>query len=192
MLELILGSSSPSRRALLERLRLPFSIDVSHVDEMPLEGELPNQTALRLAEAKARAVAERHPYALVIGADQVLMLDGKQFGKPMSRENAIRYLEMLQGRTATFHSAMCLLNTQSNHLQIDEVITEVTFRSLTRAQLERYVDLDDPIEVAGAAKAESLGIALIERMESVDPTAIIGLPLIRLTTMLANEGIQVL
>ncbi len=192
MQPLILASSSIYRRELLERLRLPFGVDAPDIDETPLAGEAPERTALRLAQAKARKVAERHPDALVIGCDQVATLDGVQLGKPLTHDNAARQLSAMRGRTVTFHSALCLHNAASGRMQAEDVICEVRFRNLDDAQIERYLAREQPYHCAGSAKSEGLGIALIEWMRGDDPNALIGLPLIRLVGMLENEGIAVL
>jgi septum formation protein len=181
---LILGSSSPYRRALLERLRIPFEVAVPDIDETPRPGESAAQTALRLAEEKARAIAARHPGALVIGSDQVLTLDGRQLGKPGTHERALAQLQQMRGRTVIFHSALCLLDGRTGQAQIEDIQTEVTFRHTPDAELEAYLHLETPYDVAGSAKAEGLGITLLERVQSDDPTALIGLPLVALTSML--------
>jgi len=185
---LILGSSSRYRRELLERLRIPFEIDVPDIDETPLPGEAPEATALRLSRRKAEAIAARHPGALVIGSDQVATLDGRQVGKPGSHEQALAQLRWMRGRTVTFHSALCLLDGRSGEVQLEDVRTEATFRELDDSELEAYLRLERPYDVAGSAKSEGLGIALLSRVESDDPTALVGLPLIALTSMLRNAG----
>jgi septum formation protein len=185
---LILGSSSPYRRELLERLRLPFEVAVPDIDETPLDGETPEATALRLSLDKAQAIAQRHPGALVIGSDQVLTLDGRQMGKPGSHDKAREQLQLMRGRTATFHSALCLLDGRTGQSQLADVQTLVTMRDLSDAEIDAYLHLEKPYDVAGSAKSEGLGIALLSRVESDDPTALVGLPLIALTTMLRQAG----
>ncbi len=185
---LILGSSSPYRRELLERLRLPFEVAVPDIDETPLDDETPEATALRLSLNKAQAIAQRHPGALVIGSDQVLTLDGRQMGKPGSHDKARDQLRLMRGRTATFHSALCLLDGRTGQSQLAEVRTLVTMRDLSDAEIDAYLQLEKPYDVAGSAKSEGLGIALLSRVESDDPTALVGLPLIALTTMLRQVG----
>ncbi|TWG85476.1 septum formation protein [Cupriavidus gilardii J11] len=185
---LILASSSRYRRELLERLRIPFEVAVPDIDETPLPAEAPEQTALRLARGKADAIAARHPGALVIGSDQVATLDGVQVGKPGSHDKALAQLRWMRGRTVVFHSALCLLDSRSGEAQLRDVLTQATFRELDDAELETYLRLEQPYDVAGSAKSEGLGIALLERVESDDPTALIGLPLIALTTMLRRAG----
>lgn len=189
---LILASSSIYRRELLQHLQLPFMVVSPEVDETPLDGETPQATALRLAQAKARKVAEQHADALVIGCDQVATLDGQQLGKPLTHDNAVRQLRLMRGRSVTFHSALCLYNAASGRMQAENVVYEVHFRDLSNAQIENYLRLEQPYHCAGSAKSEGLGIALIEWMHGDDPNALIGLPLIRLTTMLQNEGVSVI
>lgn len=181
---LILGSSSPYRRELLARLRIPFQIATPDIDEAPLAGERPEATALRLSRLKAEAIAARHPGALVIGSDQVCTLDDMQIGKPGNHENALAQLQLMRGRTVTFHSALCLLDSRSGVAQLADVQTRATFRDLSDAELDAYLRIETPYDCAGSAKAEGLGIALLSRVESDDPTALIGLPLIALTGML--------
>lgn len=191
---LILGSSSPYRRELLERLRLPFSVAVPAIDETPLPGEAPEATALRLARRKAEAIAARHPGALVIGSDQVATLDGQQVGKPGSHDKALAQLRWMRGRTVVFHSALCLLDGREgrhgrdDQVQVADVQTRATFRELSDAELDAYLRLEQPYDCAGSAKAEGAGIMLLSRVESDDPTALIGLPLVALTTMLRAVG----
>ena len=185
---LILGSSSPYRRELLERLRLPFEVAVPDIDETPLDDETPEATALRLSLDKAQAIVQRHPGALVIGSDQVLTLDGRQMGKPGSHDKAREQLRLMRGRTATFHSALCLLDGRTGQSQLADVQTLVTMRDLSDAEIDAYLHLEKPYDVAGSAKSEGLGIALLSRVESDDPTALVGLPLIALTTMLRQAG----
>lgn len=191
-LPLILASSSAYRRSLLERLRLPFTVVTPEVDETALPGEDAERTALRLAESKARAAAlqvDRH--ALIIGSDQVAITDGGvMLGKPGAREAAVRQLKLMRGRTTVFHTAVCVLDSASGRRQLASVRTTVGLRCLTDAQISRYVDLDQPYDCAGSARIESLGISLVERVASDDPTALIGLPLIALATMLAKEGVE--
>lgn len=189
---IVLASTSRYRRELLERLRLAFDVEAPHVDEAPLEGEAPRATARRLAIAKAQEVQSRRPGAVVIGSDQVAEIDGAALGKPMSHAAALVQLERMQGKTVTFHTALAVAGPGRDALQVESVPTTVLMRTLPRAALEHYLRLDEPYDCAGAAKIESLGIALVASVESTDPTALIGLPLIRLTAMLANAGIEVL
>ncbi len=189
---LILASSSRYRRELLERLRIPFDVVVPDIDEAPLAGESPATTALRLAEAKARAVAGSSAAAasrtLVIGSDQVATYDGLQIGKPGSHAKALAQLQAMRGREVLFHSALCLFDSGSGHAQTVDVVTHVRFRNLPDADLDAYLLAETPYDVAGSAKSEGLGIALLEAIDSDDPTALIGLPLIALTRMLLAAG----
>lgn len=171
---------------------MPFGIDTPDVDESPLAGEAAASTALRLACTKARAVASRHPRALIIGSDQVAVLDGRALGKPGDHATAVAQLAAMRGKSVTFHTALCIHNTSSAHEQSADVPTTVWFRHYTDAQIEHYLGLEQPYDCAGSAKIEGLGIALVERMESEDPTALIGLPLMKLVAMLALEGIHVI
>jgi len=188
---LVLASASVYRRELLGRLGLPFEVAAPNVDEAPLAGEPPEQTALRLAQAKARAVAMRFERALVIGSDQVAELDGVRLDKPGSHAPARRQLHLLSGRAAVFHTAVALLNTASGSLHTRLVPTRVRFRQLDTAQIDAYLLKEQPYDCAGSAKSEGLGIALIEAIQADDPTALIGLPLIALTDMLLAEGCKV-
>jgi septum formation protein len=189
---LILGSSSPYRRELLQRLRLPFTTVAPDVDESALEHEAPAATALRLAGAKACAVAARYPDALIIASDQVADLDGVPLGKPGNHANAVRQLQTLSGKRAVFHTALCLLDAASGRAHSANVPTTVYFRELTDAQIDHYLLLESPYDCAGSAKIESLGVVLVQRIESDDPTALIGLPLMTLTTFLQRESVAVL
>lgn len=189
---LILASSSPYRKELLNRLGLPFETVSAEVDESPLAKELPQDTALRLAQIKARKIAETHPQALIIGCDQVATLEGMQLGKPGNHENATKQLRMMQGRTVIFHSALCLYNAKTLNMQAEVVPYEVAFRKLSDEQIERYLLTEEPYNCAGSAKSEGLGIALISSMNGTDPNALIGLPLIKLITMLKNENLNVI
>ncbi|HEX8614541.1 MAG TPA: Maf family nucleotide pyrophosphatase [Telluria sp.] len=185
---LILASSSAYRRELLERLRLPFDVLVPDIDETPLAGELPEATALRLAQAKAAAVAARAPGSVVIGSDQVATLDGIQIGKPGNHANALAQLQTMRGRRVVFHTALCLWDGRSGTAQVENVQTFVTVRDLPDAELDAYLRIEQPYDCAGSAKNEALGIAILERIDSTDPTALTGLPLIALTGMLRRAG----
>lgn len=189
---LILASSSVYRRELLGRLRLPFTCISPDIDETPDQNEPPEAVALRLAQAKARAVAVAHPNALVIGSDQVADLHGKPLGKPGTHDKAVQQLRVLSGQRVLFHTALCLLDAASGSLQLRNVPTAVRFRALSEAQIERYLQLEQPYDCAGSAKIESLGVALVDNIESDDPTALIGLPLMALVSMLKKVGIEVL
>jgi septum formation protein len=190
--QLILASSSPFRQALLTRLNLPFTVVSPDIDETPWPQETPPATALRLAQAKAKKVAELNPNALIIGCDQVATLDGEQIGKPGNHQNAVRQLTKMRGRSVTFHSALCLYNAATQSMQADVVPYIVQFRALTDAQIENYLRIEQPYQCAGSAKSEGLGIALIASMQGDDPNALIGLPLIRLISMLNQEGVHVI
>lgn len=190
--QLILASSSVFRHELLQRLQIPFIAISPEVDETPLDGELPQQTALRLAQAKARKIGQTHSESLVIGCDQVATLDDEQLGKPLTHDNAVRQLRLMRGRSVTFHSALCLFNTSSQRMQAQVVPYEVEFRMVSDAQIEHYLNKEQPYHCAGSAKSEGLGIALIAAMHGSDPNALIGLPLIALIDMLHNEGVNVI
>lgn len=191
-MRLVLASTSPFRRELLTRLGIPFEVAAPEVDETPLPGETPDATAQRLSLSKARAVAERFPDALIIGSDQVALLDGVQLGKPGSHEKAVEQLRSMRGKTLEFHTALTLLNARTGSVQTANVPVRLVMRSYTDAQIEAYLKKDQPYNCCGSARSESLGIALIARYETEDPNALVGLPLIRLTEMLANEGLDVL
>lgn len=188
---IVLASTSRYRRELLQRLRVRFEVRAPQVDEAPLPNESPYDLACRLAQEKANSVAAKFSRAVVIGSDQTADLDGEIIGKPLSHDTALTQLESLQGHRVVFHTALAVIDADG-HLQIDCVPTVVTFRNSTRAQLEHYLRSDQPYDCTGSAKIESLGIALVEQVESIDPTALIGLPLIRLTSMLAAAQIDVL
>jgi len=189
---LILASSSEYRRELLQKLQVPFSSISPRVDETPLVNERPYETALRLAQDKAKKIGSEYPHALVIGCDQVATLDGEQFGKPLNHNNATKQLQLMRGREVTFHSALCLYNAATGNMQTVVVPYLVRFRQLSDEQIENYLIKEQPYHCAGSAKSEGLGIALIERMIGDDPNALIGLPLIKLITMLKNEGVNVI
>ena len=189
---LILASSSEYRRQLLQKLLIPFNSISPKIDETALEDEKPHETALRLAQAKAKKIGTEYPHALVIGCDQVATLDGEQLGKPLNHNNATKQLQMMRGREVTFHSALCLYNAATSNMQAEVVPYLVRFRQLTDEQIENYLTKEQPYHCAGSAKSEGLGIALMERMIGEDPNALIGLPLIKLINMLQNEGVNIL
>jgi septum formation protein len=189
---LILASTSIYRSQLLSTLQIPFQTAAPDVDETPFPGESAEQTSLRLSEEKARVVARRFPDALIIGSDQVALLDGKQLGKPMNHDNAVIQLRSMRGKTATFYTALSLLNAANGEMQTDVAITRVSFRDLSDEQIERYLLKEQPYHCAGSAKSEGLGIALIGRIEGDDPNALIGLPLIMLVGMLEKQGVMIL
>jgi len=191
---LILASSSAYRRELLERLGLPFEAISPDIDETPLADETPPATALRLARAKAEAIAQLHPGALVIGSDQVATLDDLQIGKPGDHARALAQLQLMRGREVMFHTALCLWDgrvadpEQAAH--VENVQVAVRFRDLPDAELDAYLRIEQPYDCAGSAKNEGLGIALLESIHSTDPTALTGLPLIALTGMLRKAGVR--
>jgi septum formation protein len=189
--QLVLGSSSIYRHELLRRLQIPFEVFSPEIDEAPLANERPDATALRLATAKARAVAAIYPDALVIGADQAAVLEGVQLGKPLNRINATRQLRTIRGKEVTFYTALSLFNGRKRRIQTRLVASQVKFRNVTDRQIENYLRKEQPYHCAGSAKSEGLGIVLIERMVSDDPSALIGLPLIALVEMLTSEGIEI-
>ena len=192
-LPIILGSSSVFRRQQLERLGLPFQTAAPDFDETPIPGETAAETALRLAVGKARLLADRFPAALIIGADQVVWCGGRQLGKPMSVANAQQMLTELSGQRIEFYSAICLLNSFSDGLQCHVDTTVVTLRQLSAEQISRYLAREpDALYCAGAAKSEGLGSVLLEKVESSDPNALIGLPLFRLIDFLQREGVSLI
>lgn len=186
---LVLGSTSRYRRELLERLNLPFEVAAPDVDETPLPGEAPRDLALRLALAKARAVAQQHPGAVVIGSDQVADLAGEPLGKPGQHERAVQQLRRMRGQTVVFQTAVAVVCTATGFEQVDLAPVEVRFRALSDEEIERYLRAEQPYDCAGSAKSEGLGIALLDAIHSDDPTALIGLPLIRTCRMLRSAGL---
>ncbi len=190
-MRLILASSSLYRRELLARLQIPFEVMSPDVDETPLSKEAPQDTALRLAQLKARTAATTFPDALIIGSDQVALLGTQQLGKPHTFENARKQLLAASGKSMVVHTALCLLNSRSGNMQTRVVPITIKFRTLSEGLIERYLEKEHPYNCAGSAKSEGLGIALIERFDGEDPNALIGLPLIALVDMLHNEGISV-
>ena len=189
---LILGSTSAYRRELLTRLCVPFSVESPHVDESPLPGEHPAALASRLALAKAQAVAQRHPDCVVIGSDQVADLDGQSLGKPGSHDRAVAQLRQMRGKVVVFQTAVAVVCVQSGFCQQALAPVKVTFRDLTDSEIENYLQQEQPYDCAGSAKSEGLGIALLDAIDSDDPTALVGLPLIRTSRMLRAAGIQLL
>lgn len=187
---LILASSSRYRRELLERLAIPFDVMSPDIDETPLDNETPEATAIRLSIAKARAIGAAN--ALIIGSDQVAMCDGRQIGKPGTHEAARAQLRSMSGRQVEFHSALCLYDTRNDLVQSADVVTQVRFRALSDEEIEAYLLAEMPYDVAGSAKAEGLGIVLVDAIHSDDPTALIGLPLIALSAMLRTAGFPLL
>lgn len=188
--QIVLASSSRYRRELLARLGLEFSTAAPEVDETPIAGEPASQLALRLANAKAHAVAKDFPAALIIGSDQVAMLGSTPLNKPGNYKNAAQQLRLMSGQAVSFFTALCLVNARTRRVHSDVVTVTVRMRRLSEAQIDRYLRADQPYDCAGSARIEALGITLVHGIESDDPSALIGLPLIRLCDMLAAEGIE--
>lgn len=186
---LVLASSSIFRSELLKRLRLPFETMAPNVDETPLPNESARATSLRLAQDKARVVAGNYPDALIIGSDQVAFLDGQQLGKPITRDNAVKQLRAMRGKTTHFYTALALLNSKTGNIQTEVAENFVTLRDLSDAEIEGYLQKEQPYHCAGSAKTEGLGIALISKLAGDDPNALIGLPLILLVRMLHRENV---
>lgn len=190
---LILGSSSTYRQELLGRLRIPFEVMIPAIDELPLPGEAAEVTALRLAKEKALAISRKASGAIIIGCDQVATLEGQQIGKPGTHERALAQLQQMRGRRVIFHTALCVLDSRESRsepvVQLENIQTFVTFRDLPDAELNTYLRIEQPYDCAGSAKNEGLGIAIIDKIESTDPTALTGLPLIALTSMLRQAGV---
>ncbi len=189
---LVLGSTSRYRRELLSRLNVPFEVVAPEVDEIPLLGEAPADLAQRLSLAKAQAVAARFPQAVVIGSDQVADLHGQPLGKPGSHERAVEQLRMMRGQTVIFQTALAVVCVETGFLQQDIASVRVVFRDLSDREIENYLRIERPYDCAGSAKSEGLGIALLERIDNDDPTALIGLPLIRTARMIRAAGIHLL
>ncbi|HEX5337316.1 MAG TPA: Maf family nucleotide pyrophosphatase [Gallionella sp.] len=187
---LVLASTSIYRSELLKRLQLPFETAAPDVDETPLPGESARATSMRLAQEKARAVAAAYPDALIIGSDQVALLDGQQIGKPLTHDNAVKQLRAMRGKTTCFYTALTLLNSKTGKLQTEVAENFVTLRDLSDAEIEGYLLKEQPYHCAGSAKSEGLGIALMSSMTGDDPNALIGLPLILLTEMLRRENVR--
>ena len=188
----VLGSTSRYRRELLSRLHLPFEVDAPDVDETPQTGESPRDLALRLALAKARVVAARHPEAVVIGSDQVADLDGQPLGKPGQHARAVQQLRQMRGQTVVFQTALAVVCLASGFEEVDLAAVRVKFRDLTDEEIENYLQIEKPYDCAGSAKSEGLGIALLEAIDNDDPTALVGLPLIRTARMLRAAGVKLL
>lgn len=189
---LVLASTSVYRKELLARLGLPFTTAAPEVDETPLPDETPPQLVRRLAELKARAVAARYPGALIIGSDQVAVIDGQILGKPGNHERAVAQLRLASGKRLDFLTGLCLFNAASSSLQVEVVSFGVVFRRLSDQQIENYLRREQPYHCAGSFKSEALGVALCERFDGEDPSALIGLPLIRLIRMLEQENVSVI
>ena len=189
---LILGSSSRYRKELLSRLNIPFEVAAPEVDETPRLNETPRDLALRLALAKARAVASKYPEAVVIGSDQVADLEGEALGKPGNHANAVKQLQRMRGKTVIFQTALSVICLATGFEQTDLATVKVSFRDLTDAEIESYLKAEEPYDCAGSAKSEGLGIALLAAIDNDDPTALVGLPLIRTCHMLSAAGMKVL
>lgn len=187
---LVLASTSIYRGELLKRLQIPFVTAAPNVDETPLTGESARATSLRLAQLKAQAVARDYPDALIIGSDQVALLDGQQLGKPYTHDNAVLQLQSMRGKTTCFYTALTLLNSKTGKMQSEVAENFVTLRDLSDAEIENYLRKEQPYHCAGSAKSEGLGIALMSAMRGDDPNALIGLPLISLIAMLRNEQVN--
>lgn len=189
---IILASTSIYRSQLLSTLQIPFKTASPDVDETPLMGETARQTSQRLSQLKAQAVAQQFPDALIIGSDQVALLEGEQLGKPMTHDNAVRQLRSMRGKTVDFFTAVSLLNSRTQEMQTALAETKVSFRDLSDDEIERYLHKEQPYHCAGSAKSEGLGIALIQSIQGDDPNALIGLPLIILIDMLKKQGVNIL
>lgn len=187
---LVLASTSVYRSELLTRLKIPFETAAPDVDETPLQGESARATSMRLAQEKARAVSPRYPDALIIGSDQVALLEGQQLGKPLTHDNAVIQLRAMRGKTTIFYTALSLLNSKTGNIQTEVAESHVTLRDLSDEEIEGYLRKEQPYHCAGSAKSEGLGIALISRMTGEDPNALIGLPLILLVDMLRREDVR--
>ncbi|QYJ77636.1 Maf family protein [Shewanella acanthi] len=190
--QLVLASTSVYRQALLQKLALPFEACNPDIDETPNSNESAKELVLRLAKAKAKAGAKNFPQGLIIGSDQVAVIDGKIIGKPLNRDNAIKQLSMASGKSITFYTGLALYNANTNAMCADVEAFTVHFRVLTATQITAYVDKEQPFYCAGSFKSEGLGIALFDRLEGRDPNTLIGLPLILLTEMLLSQGVDVL
>ena len=191
-MKLVLGSTSPFRKALLQRLGIDFECDSPDIDETPLKDEPVEEMVVRLAIAKAQAISARHPNSLIIGSDQSAVLNGKKLSKPGNFENAFKQLSRASGQKITFQTGLCLLNTRTGNIQSSCVPYTVVFKELTPTMIESYLHKEEPYNCAGSFKSEALGIALFERFEGNDPNALIGLPLIELVNFLDNEGFSIL
>lgn len=191
-MQIILSSTSPYRKALLERLRINFSCESPDIDETPLTREPVEDMVVRLATAKAQAIADKHPDALIIGSDQSAVLNGEKLSKPGNYENAFQQLSNASGQKITFQTGLCLLNSKTGNVQSTCVPYTVVFKILSAKMIENYLHKEEPYNCAGSFKSEALGIALFDRFEGDDPNALIGLPLIQLVNFLDNEGFSIL
>ncbi|VAW50930.1 FIG146278: Maf/YceF/YhdE family protein [hydrothermal vent metagenome] len=191
-MKLVLSSTSPFRKALLEKLHIDFQCDSPDIDETPLENEDVESMVVRLAIEKASVIADRHENALIIGSDQSAVLNGKKLSKPGNFENAFKQLTHASGQKIVFQTGLCLLNSASGNIQSICVPYTVVFKELTPTMIESYLHKEEPYNCAGSFKSEALGIALFERFEGSDPNSLIGLPLIELVNFLGNEGVSIL
>ena len=191
-MNLILASSSPFRRELLERLKIPFEVIAPEVDESPRSGETPQKLVERLALEKARKIAAQRPGALVIGSDQVAVYDGRIVGKPHTHDKAVQQLRSASGKAVTLYTGLALVNADTQRVQCEVIPYRVVFRALNDTQIESYLRREQPYSCAGSVRSEGLGIALLEKFEGDDPNTLIGLPLIRLVRMLENEGVNII
>jgi len=191
-LPLVLGSTSPFRCEILKKLGIPFEVAAPDIDESAHDNESPQDLVKRLAEEKAKAVATQFPQHLIIGSDQLAVVDNRILGKPGNHENAIKQLQQASGNTVHFYTGLCLLNSESGNIQSEIVPFDVVFRKLTHNEIENYLNKEKPYNCAGSFKSEGLGITLFERLQGDDPNTLIGLPLIRLVQLLKNEGIHVI
>ncbi len=187
-MKLVLASTSPFRKQLLDKLQLPYETDSPDIDESTVGEESIEVMVMRLAEAKARAVSARHPDSLIIGSDQSAVLNGIALSKPGNFENAFKQLKQASGQKIVFHTGLCLLNSKTSKIQVACVPYSVVFKELSEKQITNYLNKEQPYNCAGSFKSEALGIALFERFDGEDPNALIGLPLIKLIEMLSNEG----
>ncbi|HEC04711.1 MAG TPA: septum formation inhibitor Maf [Thiothrix sp.] len=187
---LILGSTSPFRKELMQKLHIPFLTDSPDIDETRLEGETPEDMVKRLSVGKAKKVAENHPHSLIIGSDQCAVLEGEVMGKPGNHENAVAQLEKSSGKRVTFYTGLCLLDSETNKYQLDCIPFYVDFRTLSADEINHYLYIDKPYNCAGSFKSEGLGITLFNKMQGDDPSSLIGLPLIRLCEMLRKHEVK--
>lgn len=192
MANLILASTSPFRKAILEKLQIPFATQSPDIDETPEENESPEQLVERLSIAKAKAIADKLEEGLVIGSDQVAVIDGRILGKPGDHDSAVKQLKFASGKTVTFLTGLCLYNAVTKQYQVEVVPFNVVFRELNQQQIENYLRREKPYNCAGSFKSEALGITLFEKLQGDDPNTLIGLPLIRLVRMLENEGVTII
>ena len=190
MQKIVLASASPYRKALLQRLHLPFEAISPDIDESPLPGESAENLVTRLAQRKAERIAEDRPDALIIGSDQAAVLGTAILGKPVTRGNAHKQLQLMRNQTVNFVTGLCVINAATRNCQTALIVYQVSFRDYTDAEIERYLDIDSPYDCAGSFKSEQMGVTLMRRMAGDDPTALIGLPLIKLAEMLRNENLQ--